>query len=476
MSSRRTRRNLLFLLLVFTIGVSQSGAAITFAQLAGIKKAPPKTRAENITDTVFGIPVADPYRWLEDQESAETRAWIDEQNRYTDSILNALPNRDRISRRLSELFKIDTISAPVERGGRYFFTKRRADQQQPVIFMRENGQDIPLVDPNTWSKDQTSSAFISDVSKDGKLLFYGRREGGADETVGLIMDVDSRKELPDRFPRARYFGISFTPDKRGVYYTRFQNRVGSRVMYHEMGTDVAKDAEIFGSGYGPTQIIQPDVSRDGRWLVMFVQHGSAARKIEVYVKDIEKNGPVTTIVNDLDATFNGTIEGDKLYLLTNWQSPNRRVIVVDLKNPARASWRTIIPEGQFAITGMRLAGGKLFINHLENVSTRMKAYEVTGAAVETFRSRSLAAPALCSASGTRTKRFMSLALTNNLRPSIATKSLRVSKRCGRASTCPSMRRRWKSNRSGTSPKTRRGFPCFWSTRRASSSTAKILHT
>lgn len=377
MLERRFARNILFLLLVFTITASQLGVA-AFAQVAVIKKSPPKTRRDDVKETIFGVTLNDPYRWLEDQNSPETRAWIEEQNRYTDSILETLPGRDRISSRLAELLKIDTIGTPFERGGRYFFSKRRADQNQPVIYMRENGRDVALVDPNAWTKDQTSSASLQDVSQDGKLLMYGVREGGADEVTGVILDIDSRKELPDRFPKARYSGIGFTPDKKGIYYSRYENYVGARVMYHEMGTDVSKDVEIFGKGYGPTEIISPDVSRDGKWLTIFVSHGSAARKIEVYVQDLEKKGPITPVVNDIDANFSGTIENGHLYMLTNWQAPNRRIIDVDLKNPARESWRTVVPEATFVITGMRLAGGKFLVNYLENVSTKMKVFDPSG--------------------------------------------------------------------------------------------------
>jgi prolyl oligopeptidase len=376
MFERRFSRTLL-LLLVLAIAASPLGQ-VALAQIAGIKKAPPTTRTDNVKETIFGVEVTDPYRWLEDQKSAETRAWIDEQNRYTNSILQTLPGREQISRRLAELLKIETIGAPFERGGRYFFSKRSASQNQPVIYMRENGRDVALVDPNAWTKDHTSSATLLDVSQDGRLLMYGVREGGADEVTGVILEIDSRKELPDRFPTSRYSGVNFTPDKKGIYYSRYENSVGSRVMYHEMGTDVAKDVEIFGKGYGPGALVSPDISRDGKWLTLFVSYGSAAKKIEVYVQDLEKKGPITPIVNDLEATFNGTIENGHLYMLTNWQAPNRRVIDVDLKNPARANWRTIVPESTFAISSMRLAGGKIVVNYLENVSTRMKVYDPSG--------------------------------------------------------------------------------------------------
>jgi prolyl oligopeptidase len=377
MLERRFFRTLLLLLVAFVVTASPL-STIALAQVAGIKRTPPKTRAEDTKDTIFGAAVADPYRWLEDQNSPETRAWIDEQNRYTDAILGALPGRDRIGSRLAELLKIDTIGVPFERGGRYFFSKRSASQNQPVIYMRENGHDVALIDPNTWTKDQTSSAALLDISQDGKLIMYGVREGGADEVTGVIMDIDSRKELPDRFPKARYSALSITNDRKGLYYSKYQNGVGARVMYHEMGTDVSKDMELFGKGYGPTEIISPSLSRDGKWLSIFVSHGSAARKIEVYVKDLEKNGEITPIVNDLDATFTGTIENGHLYMLTNWQAPNRRIMNVDLSNPARDNWRTIIPEAPFVITGMQLAGGKIFVSYLENVNSKVKVYDPSG--------------------------------------------------------------------------------------------------
>jgi prolyl oligopeptidase len=377
MLERRFFRTLLLLLVAFAVTASPL-STIALAQVAGIKRTPPKTRAEETKDTIFGTAVADPYRWLEDQNSPETRAWIDEQNRYTDSMLGALPGRDRISSRLAELLKIDTIGIPFERGGRYFFSRRRADQNQPVIYMRENGKDVALIDPNAWTKDQTSSAALLDVSQDGKLLMYGVREGGADEVTGVIMDIDSRKESSDRFPKMRYSGVNITNDKKGIYYSRYQNNVGARVMYHEMGTDVSRDVEIFGKGYGPSEIISPSISRDGKWLSIFVSHGSAAKKIEVYVKDLEKNGEINAIVNDLDATFTGTIEDGHFYVLTNWQAPNRRIMDVDLKNPARDNWRTVVPETSFVMTGMQLAGGKLFVSYLENVNSRVKVYEPSG--------------------------------------------------------------------------------------------------
>lgn len=291
-------------------------------------KAPPTTRVDNVTETLHGVTITDPYRWLEDQGSPETRAWINTQNEYTSSILGALPIRARIRERLTELLKIDTISTPFARGGRYFLSKRRADQNQAVIYVRHGltGKDEVLLDPNTMSADQLTSVQIQDVSADGKLLVYSVRRGGEDEVTISLLDVDSRKELADRLPKAR-IAVSLKPDKTGFYYSRFTNNVGGRIYYHQMGSDPAKDIEVFGKGYGPEVYVGANVSPDGRYLFLMASHGSAGDKAELYFQDLKTNGPITPIVNDINAGFSADVAGDHLYLLR-------------IKQRSRCSWST----------------------------------------------------------------------------------------------------------------------------------------
>ncbi|MFN2567100.1 MAG: prolyl oligopeptidase family protein [Gemmatimonadaceae bacterium] len=349
------------------------------AQQAVRRPTVPESRRDSVVDSLHGVAIADPYRWLEEQDAPGTRAWIDRQNAYTDSVLGAIPGRERIERRLTELFRVDQVSVPFATGGRYFFSKRAADQDLSVLYVRRgrDGKDGVLVDPHSMSPDHTVSVNFMNVTPDGKLVAYAVRRGGEDEVSVRLLDVDSHQLLPDSLPRARYSGMSITPDRKHVYYSRLL-RDGPRVFRHTIGADPTADVKIFGDGYGPEKIIGAGVTDDGRWLRISVSHGSAAKKTEIYVKDLARDGPIVPVVNDIEATFGGPIVGDRLFMVTNWNAPNNRVLAVDLRNPARAAWKEIVPEGKSPIAGVSPVGGRLFVDRIENVQTRVTIHDTTG--------------------------------------------------------------------------------------------------
>ena len=370
-------------------------APLRAGEAAAARPRPPETRRDNVKDTLHGVELADPYRWLEEQDAPETRAWIEAQNKFTDSQLAPWPGRDALRQRLAALLKIDVYGVPTARNGRYFFTKRRADQDLFVLYLRRGvkGEDEVLLDPHPLSADHRTTVALQDVSDDGALIAYGVRQGGEDEIAIKLMEVDSRKELPDTLPRARYFGISIKPDKSGFYYTR-HGEEGSRLYYHALGADPAKDTLIFGEGYGPEKIIFGFLSDGGRYLIINVLHGSSADKTEIYFMDVAAGGPVVTVVNDLDARFEGFPGGDTLYLGTNWNAPNGRVLAVDLKNPGREHWREVIPESDSVIEAVQPLGGRLFVEYLEHVRSVVKIFDTDGK-----RIRDIAFPALGTVSG-----------------------------------------------------------------------------
>jgi prolyl oligopeptidase len=340
---------------------------------------PPDTRATETADTLHGVTVLDRYRWLEDQAAPETRAWIDSENAYTRSVIDPLPGKERIERRLSELIKVDVVSVPFVRGGRFFYSKRAPDQEQAILYVRKgDGAAEVLVDPHGLSAEHAISANFQDVSPDGRLLAYGVRQGGQDEIEVRFMDVDSRREV-ESLPKARYSGIAIAADKASAYYSRLTPE-GPRVYRHRIGSAQA-DEELFGKGYGPEKIIAVDLSGDGRYLLVTVLHGSAALKTELYAQDLAKGSPLRPIVNDLDAVFTGTIGGDTLFLKTNWNAPNSRVMAVDLRDPARERWREVVPEGKSVISALSIAGGQLFVSRLQDVQPKIQAYTPAGTLV-----------------------------------------------------------------------------------------------
>ncbi|TMQ71423.1 MAG: S9 family peptidase [Candidatus Eisenbacteria bacterium] len=340
---------------------------------------PPVARVEVVRDTLHGVVIEDPYRWLEDKNAPETRAWIDAENAYTDALLGPLPGHERVHARLEQLMKIDSQGVPFERGGRYFFSRRLASQDIPVLYLRQGleGKDEVLVDPQTLSADHTVTVSFVDVTNDGKLMAYGTRQGGEDEVTVAFKDLDTRQDLADHLPRARYLGVSITADRRGVYYSR-QTPQGSRVYYHAMGTDPAQDRMLFGEGYGLDKIIGVGLSDDGRWLRITVNYGSATDRTEVYVMDVAAGGPIVPIVNDVPAYFSGRIAGDTMYLKTNWDASNYRIFAVDLRHPARDQWKEIVPAGDAVIDDFSLSGGKLFVQCLKDVVSTVRIVDPAG--------------------------------------------------------------------------------------------------
>ena len=341
-------------------------------------KCPPTARVDDVKDIYGSTIVADPYRWLEDQNSPETRAWIGKEQKCTEAALSGLPGRAQLGTRLSELLHTDTFQLPTERGGRYFFMKRGADQDLSQIYVRmgAEGKDELLVDPLPMSKDHSTSVTIEGVSHDGKLLFYGIRQGGQDEVTVHVLNVDSRKELSDQFPRATYFGVEPTPDGKGVYYSRTTEE-GPRVFCHEMGTETGSDKMIYGQGLGKDKILAVELSEDGKYLLYYIGFGSSG-KSDIYVHNLRERGPVIPVVEGIDANFYPDMGKNELYLLTNWKAPQWHVYAVSMKDPARDHWREFVPESKDRLEGFRAAGDKFVALYVKDATSEMKILDANG--------------------------------------------------------------------------------------------------
>jgi prolyl oligopeptidase len=364
--------------LLLTLSLLLTGLAGA-QQTASTAKCPPAARIDAAKDTYGSTVVADPYRWLEDQASSETRAWIEDQQRCTDSALSKLPGRDGIGKRLTELLHTDSYETPVERGGRYFFRKRLAGQELFLLYVRRglNAPDEVLIDPLPWSDDHSASVTLENVSRDGKFVFYGRRDGGQDEITPRVLDLESGKTLPDAFPKGQYFSIEPTPDNTGVYYARVTPD-GPRAFYHSMGNDPAKDLMIYGSGLGKDKIITLQLSEDGSHLVYLIIYGSGSEKTEIYVQNVKEKGPVVPAVNDEKALFYPTFAGDRFFILTNWKAAQWHVFAASLAAPQREHWREVVAESDVHLESIAAGGGKLIGQYTHNATSELKVFDGNG--------------------------------------------------------------------------------------------------
>ncbi len=346
---------------------------------------PPPTDVEPVTETIHGVTITDPYRWLEDSKSPATRAWLTTQMKYTEDYLSQVKIRPEVVKRLTELMHVESYGIPIERGSKYFFKKRLADENQGSIYFREGfrGSDERLIDATKLSADQNTSVNVADVSKDGNLLVYDIREGGADEQSVHLLDVKSRQPLPDVLPAARYAGVNLSPDEQGLYYAKFEP-TGSLVFYHKLGTPVSADPMIFGKTFngetfGPMDLIYPEVTENGRYLIVHVSHGVPPKRVDIYVKDLRTpDAPIRPIIHGIDSRFAPENYGDDLYVLTDYQAENYRVVKINLSDPAPEHWETIVPEGKDVIESISIVGGKLFATGLHDVITETQIYTLAG--------------------------------------------------------------------------------------------------
>ena len=327
---------------------------------------PPATKINSVTETIHGVSVTDPYRWLEDQQSPETRAWLVEQVAYTKAVLDAVPGREKIQNRIAGLMRIDSQSPIARRGGRFFYWKRKAEQNKAVLYMKRGERDEVLVDPNAMAADGSISVQFLDVSLDGTLLAYGIQTGGEDEATVRFLNTDTGQQLSDELPKTRLMGLSITKDKSEVYYSRHDEN-GPRLLRHKLG---GAEEIIFGENFGQEISMGSGISEDGRWLILAVYR--TFDTTDVYLKDLSHESDFQPIVEGVDARFNPSVGDDQLFLETNWNAPNGRVLATPVAHPTpKEQWTEIIPERKYALESTALIGGKLIASYLENASNRV---------------------------------------------------------------------------------------------------------
>ncbi len=345
---------------------------------------PPVAKVDTITDDYAGTKVQDPYRWLEDAHSPATRAWITEENDYTQKYLSHLTTLPKISSELTALMRVDQYSIPEFRAGKYFFRKRLADQNQGSIYTRTgwHGKDELLIDASKLSADQNTSVNMADISDDGNLVVYEIRNGGADEGAVHIRSVKNGSNLADVLPTARYSGISLAPDNSGLYYAKFTHQ-GTNVWFHKFGTSVNADQKLFGGEYrgrqlGELDLIGVRVTDDHHYLIVSIAHGVPATSQDYLVKDLRKpDSDFVPLVYNVQAHVRVLAAADRFFLMTDYEAPDTRIVEAT-PGAEVSSWKTIVPEGKEVIDNCSIVGNKLFVSRLHDVKTETTIYTLDG--------------------------------------------------------------------------------------------------
>ncbi|MDR3737487.1 MAG: prolyl oligopeptidase family serine peptidase [Terracidiphilus sp.] len=346
--------------------------------------APPAVEANPVEDHYGSTRITDSYRWLEDAKSPEARIFIDAQNAYTARYYKGVRIRGKAAEDLEALEHIGSWSIPVQRGESYFFMKRLADENQSSIYVRHGwaGKDERLIDPAALSRDANTSISIADVSRDGSLIAYRVRQGGADETTIRIFDMKTRKTLEDELPSGIYYSTDFTPDAKALYYTR-TNEAGSLVYEHVLGTRVSHDTLVFGHEFygeklGPIDLCTSWITDDGHYLVINVDRGVPAKRVDIVFRDLTKpDAPFTVLVWGLDSRFEAAETGGSWYVKTDYQSPKGRVLRAD-PGIDPSAWKTIVPEAADVIESYSIVGSKLYVQRLHDVLPVTSIYSLDG--------------------------------------------------------------------------------------------------
>nr|WP_315161539.1 prolyl oligopeptidase family serine peptidase [uncultured Flavobacterium sp.] len=361
-----------------------SSAMATFGQNQKPVIYPTTSKGETV-DVYFDTKLSDPYRWLEDDKSAETGAWVKAQNEVTYGYLAQIPFRDALKARMEKLWNYEKIGAPFKEGNFTYYYKNNGLQNQSVLYRKDaKGTETVFLDPNTFSKDGTTSLGGLDFSKDGSKVAYAISEGGSDWRKVIIMDAITQKIIEDTIVDVKFSGVSWKGNE-GFYYSSYDKPKGSelsaktdqhKLYFHKLGTAQKDDKVIFGADQ-KRRYVGGGVTEDDHYLVITASNSTYGN--ELYIKDLTKpNSPIVTIVDNFKSD-NNIIEneGGKLFIETDLNAPNKRIVTVDVNNPKPENWKGFIPETENVLSPST-GGGYFFANYMKDAVSVVKQYDYSG--------------------------------------------------------------------------------------------------
>jgi prolyl oligopeptidase len=351
----------------------------------------PEARKGDVVDDYHGTKVPDPYRWLEDPDAPETRAWIEAQNKLTFGFLEAIPGREKIKKRLTELWNYEKYGVPRKEGDNYFFSKNDGLQNQSVLYTAPaiDAEPRVLLDPNQLSADGTVALVGYEISADGTLMAYGLADAGSDWTEWRVRDVATGRDRDDRLQWIKFSSVSWTKDGQGFFYSRFpepapgadlrQPNYYHKLYYHRLGTPQAADVLVYERPDQKKWEFHGEVTEDGRYLIITVSKGTDD-KYRVLYKDLQdKEAQPVELIDNFDYEYafinnNGPI----FWFKTNRDAPRGRVIAIDTRNPAPAHWNEIIPQAAETLHDVHVVADRFLAVYLQDAHTRVKVFDLKG--------------------------------------------------------------------------------------------------
>lgn len=351
----------------------------------------PDARKMDLVEKIHGTEVADPYRWLEDDNAEETKAWVAAQNEVTEKFVSAIPQRGEIRKRLQEIWNFERGGAPTEYGGKWFFSHNTGLQNQSVLKVSDamDGEGRVLLDPNQLSEDGTVALANFQPSEDGKLLAYAISRGGSDWKEIFVRDVETGKETKDHLKWVKFSGISWAKDGSGFYYSRYdeppagaaltQKNEFQKMFFHKLGTPQSEDKLIYERKDHPKWGLGGGLTEDGKFLLIHVSEGTDPKNRFFYQDMTDPESKVVELLDKADASYDfiGS-EGDVFFFRTDLNAERYRVIAIDVKNPAREEWKEIVPEKKDLLQGASMVGDQILCTYLRDAKTAVTAHDLTG--------------------------------------------------------------------------------------------------
>jgi prolyl oligopeptidase len=358
----------------------------------------PETRKEPIVENHFGVKVADPYRWLEDDNSAETKAWVEAQNTVTFAYLESLPYRERIFARLKELWAYERYGLPTKEGPWYVFSRisGQPDEKQPIVYRAKDVNAPPvrenvLIDPHEFDAAGTTAVAGLGFTRDGRHVAYGLSAGGSDWIEWRVRDVATAKDLPDVVKWSKFSGASWAPDGSGFYYSRYAEpdpgaaksgiNQNQQVYFHRLGTPQSDDTLIYERPDQPDWIFNAGVTEDGRWLLLYQFEGTEPKN-RIFVRDLSApDAPFRPLVDAFDAEYSvAGNDGTTFYVRTNNGAPRSRLVAIDLEKPAPPNWNTVVPEpeGRDVLANVTMVGDRFMAVIRTHAQEQARVYRRDG--------------------------------------------------------------------------------------------------